>query len=331
MPIPQGFRGQSSDESNHNPDNKDDSKNDNDDNNDDNPQAQPPTSHPRVVTLGDMMREAENNMADPQRALNRDLAVARWDMENLRARITALERTVTVLERDRVERERRPRTPVRDEVLDDDARIPPYIGRRPAEREEMLQRMRSRAIEAGEFDDYAAVPEDERLRRYDHQRYSRRDMLGRNDVPFVMSEERQNEREAVFGGLGHRQMSEERTLVDGNGDVGEQERDEGVPQYEDYRRRALMVGEEVMPEELWNERVAVLERVRRRAINGQRLVDGDDEAPSSESDDSLPVISEETWNERLAVLELVRRGTIEGEDWLTRMSEDVGPIEGWGL
>ncbi|KAK4959332.1 hypothetical protein LTR10_004136 [Elasticomyces elasticus] len=330
MPIQQGFLGQSSDDSNHNPDNKDDNNNNNDNNKDDNTQAQRPTSFPRVVTLGDMMREAENNMADPQRALDRDLAVARCDMENLRARITALERTVTVLERDRVERERRPRTPVRDEMPDDDARIRP-AERRPAERRGMLQGLRRRAIEAGEFEDYAAVSEDERLRRYDHQRHGRRGILGRNDIPFVVSEVRQNEREAVFEGSGHRQMSEERTLVDGNGDVGEQERDEGLPQYEGYRRRALMVGEEVMSEELWNERVAVLERVRRRAINGQRLVDGDDGPPSSESDDSLPVISEETWNERLAVLELVRRGTIEVEDWLTRMSEDVGPIEGWEL
>ncbi|KAK5749198.1 hypothetical protein LTS12_020709 [Elasticomyces elasticus] len=267
MPIPQGFRGQSSDNSNHNPDNKDDSKNDNDNNNDnnsdDNTQAQPPTSHPRVVTLGDMMREAENNMADPQRALNRDLAVARWDMENLRARITALERTVTVLERDRVEWERRPRTPVRDEMLDDDARIPPSIGRRPAEREGMLQRMRSRAIEAGEFEDYAAVSEDERLRQYDRVRRQGYGMFGRSHLPYVMSEERRNERGPVSGAYRDRQMIEERMLVDGDGDLGAQERrtNERISAYEEYRRRALELGVDVSSEELFDE---VREMVRRR-------------------------------------------------------------------
>ncbi|KAK4894107.1 hypothetical protein LTR27_007692 [Elasticomyces elasticus] len=259
MPIPQGLRGQSSDESNHNPDNKDDNKNDNDNNNDsnndDNMQAQTPTPHPRIVTLGDMMREAENNMADPQRALNRDLAVARWDMENLRARITALERTVTVLERDRVERERRPRTPVRDVMLDDDARIPPSIVRRPAEREGMLQRMRSRAIEAGEFEDYAAVPEDERLRQYDRVRQQGYGMFVRRDVPYVMSEDRRNERGAVSGALRDRQMIEERTLVDGDGDLGAQERrtNERIWAYEEYRRRALELGVDVLSEETFNE------------------------------------------------------------------------------
>ncbi|KAK5738727.1 hypothetical protein LTR17_005860 [Elasticomyces elasticus] len=249
MPIPQGFRGQSSDESNHNPDNKDDSKNDNDNNNDDNPQAQPPTSHPRVVTLGDMMREAEDNMADP-----RDLAAARWDMEYLRARITALERTVTVLERDRVERERRPRTPVRDEMLDDDARIP-SIGRRPAEREGMLQRMRSRAIEAGEFEDYAALSEDERLRPYNRVRRQGYGMFGRSDVPYVMSEERRNERGAVSGALRDRQMIEERMLVDGDGDLRAQERrtNERIWAYEEYRRRALELGVDVMSVESFDE------------------------------------------------------------------------------
>ncbi|KAK5733249.1 hypothetical protein LTR17_009856 [Elasticomyces elasticus] len=268
MPIPQGLRGQSSDESNHNPDNKDDSRNDNDNNNDDNPQAQPPTAHPRVVTLGDMMRQAENNMADPQRAMNGVLA----DMANLRARITALERTVTVLERDRVERGRRPRTPVRDEMmLDDDARIRP-VERRPAERRGMLQRMRSRAIEAGEFEDYAAVSEDERLRQYDQVRRQGYGMFGRSRLPYVMSEERRNERGPVSGEFRDRQMIEERTLVDGDGDLDAQERrtNERISAYEEYRRRALELGVDVSSEELFDE---VREMMRRRVEEGIDIVE----------------------------------------------------------
>ncbi|KAK3623696.1 hypothetical protein LTR56_021453 [Elasticomyces elasticus] len=250
MPIRQGFLGQSSDDSNHNPDNKDDNNNNNDNNND-NPQAQPATSLPRVVTLGDMTRQAEDNMAFPRRARDRGEVI--WDIAELSARVTALERTVTVLERDRVERERRPRTPVRDEMLDDDARISP-IGRRSAEREGMLQTMRSRAIEAGEFEDYATVSEDERLRQYDRVRRQGYGMFGRSDVPYVMSEERRNERGAVSGALRDRQMIEERMLVDGDGDLGAQERrtNERIVAYEEYRRRALELGVDVMSEESFN-------------------------------------------------------------------------------